>query len=513
MTNTPSRKPTLWIQWLPFFIYLYPAIAAVFVSSQYPEFFGKYSKGAVFLNLFNIFLYVSFYQFCRMRFILGKLFVLLALIVATILATANAMMHQLPIINTIWILVRLFSGFSMLILSFESFQNHRQAFSIIALCLGGLFLTTSFADGALYTYIKIAKLQINKHYLPENNLEISADVEDLHTEENSQAPGEENISSSESPGFSPMAQTPIRAPVKNLLTTTQKLMTPKKKFVKSPQDSQHRNIPIPQSSFEMFRTVADDLTKLDSQYLKFYPFRQNDIIFVGDSFVWGQGVSTTETSAAQLESILKTTSTPRKVHILAWPGTDLPSYVALISLLKKSDKVNRIILGFYLNDMPDQPYANRFQKFLQYSLADSTPVIRFIRDFLLRFRSSTIDEFHQQIINRYKKNDPTYLERWKIVHDYLYEFFLKAREHSTEKPILLIFPITVNYEKYPLEEAHKDLAKLGNELGYEVLDLLPMFKEKLLDGVKYRIIPQDNHFNSYVHRLVAEEIGNFLKTK
>ena len=66
----------------------------------------------------------------------------------------------------------------------------------------------------------------------------------------------------------------------------------------------------------------------------------------------------------------------------------------------------------------------------------------------------------------------------------------------------------VNFYDYPLNEAHEDLRKTGDRLGYEVIDLLPVFKEKLGDGARYRL-PNDNHFNAEIHNLIA----NILKQK
>lgn len=64
----------------------------------------------------------------------------------------------------------------------------------------------------------------------------------------------------------------------------------------------------------------------------------------------------------------------------------------------------------------------------------------------------------------------------------------------------------VDDESYPLDFAHRDLAIVSDEIGYEVVDLLAVFREQLRDGRRFRVDPNDNHFNSDVHSIVADVI-------
>ena len=67
----------------------------------------------------------------------------------------------------------------------------------------------------------------------------------------------------------------------------------------------------------------------------------------------------------------------------------------------------------------------------------------------------------------------------------------------------------LDFRDYPLRKDDEAIANMADEMGYEVIDFLPVFQEKLIDGSKYRLF-NDNHFNSYVHGIVADSVKRYL---
>ena len=57
---------------------------------------------------------------------------------------------------------------------------------------------------------------------------------------------------------------------------------------------------------------------------------------------------------------------------------------------------------------------------------------------------------------------------------------------------------------FDFEDAHARLASAAAAAGFEVVDLLPVFRTELGDGVAHRNDPADNHFDAATHALVAQ---------
>jgi hypothetical protein len=71
----------------------------------------------------------------------------------------------------------------------------------------------------------------------------------------------------------------------------------------------------------------------------------------------------------------------------------------------------------------------------------------------------------------------------------------------------------VDYHNYPLTDAHEDLRAEAEKLGYDVLDLLPAFRAELVDGSRFRVARNDNHFDARTHELVGTLIKSHLDAR
>src|SRR5262249_31659976 len=121
-----------------------------------------------------------------------------------------------------------------------------------------------------------------------------------------------------------------------------------------------------------------------------------------------------------------------------------------------------------------------------------------------------VETYHQYLVDCYDPQDSTFCARWSRLEEFVVRFRDLARERSRGKPLFLILPLMVDFHAYPLTAAHRDLAHLAERQGYEVLDLLPLFRTALGDGRAYRAAPNDNHFDARGHALVARVLKDRL---
>lgn len=237
---------------------------------------------------------------------------------------------------------------------------------------------------------------------------------------------------------------------------------------------------------------------------------KGSILLVGDSFVWGAGVAKEEAFGSVLEHDLASDGTPRKVYSLGIVGAGPETYVRIMEAIPTDAQASQVILAFYMNDMPMPEQLSDKLRDLSIALGTGAPTFRLLSDVVAKTLTPSADAYHAKVVDSYRKGHGSYARRWAQLETRLEQFADLAVARSSKPPILLILPIMVDFHEYPLNEAHDDLTAMARKLGYEVIDLLPFFKEQLGDGVPYRVTPNDNHFNAEVHALVAKELETQL---
>lgn len=253
--------------------------------------------------------------------------------------------------------------------------------------------------------------------------------------------------------------------------------------------------------------VANNGLRMNPQYLQRYKFSANDWVIIGDSFVSGVGTTDPQKSFPNLIRGYFQENADRSAHVLGVPGAGPSDYIELLRLTKPNSDFDRVFLTFYPNDLDFSPYGDPVRLFLLYYMESASLGIRFFRDKVLKLYSAwDVDSFHSMLVKNFDENDITFTGRWGKLTEQLREFHGLAMQRSRHAPVLLILPIMVDFENYPLERGHSILQKTAAEIGYNVIDMLPLFRETLKNGVPYRSTPNDNHFNDQVHQLVAKEL-------
>lgn len=227
------------------------------------------------------------------------------------------------------------------------------------------------------------------------------------------------------------------------------------------------------------------------------------VVFVGDSFVWGQGVAENEAFANRIGAALK----PRPVYNLGMVGAGLGEYLAVMERVPPREVA---VVCWFMNDMPPRETPGQRVRQAMLAMGRTSLVARLTSDLIGLKVYPDAAAYERAVIADYDKRDATFGARWKIAEAQLAGIAAEAKRGARERPILVILPLMTEYAAYPLREAHADLARAGSADGFEVIDMLPIFAEAFPHGAAYKVGPNDDHFNAEVHAKVADVIRGAL---
>jgi len=243
----------------------------------------------------------------------------------------------------------------------------------------------------------------------------------------------------------------------------------------------------------------------------------HDVLLVGDSFVWGDGVAKGQKFGDVLERLYARDGRRVRVLSLGVRGAGPTEYVEFLSRVPEGREAGVVILSFFPNDIAPRPRPqSRVQRRIQsatWPLGQSSLSFRAFHDLVGRIETPGIAYYLQMMVGDYHRDDPTFPARWGALTDALGHFARLSRERCPNRPLLLIIPLMVDYRDYPLTQTHGELAEAAKQLGYDVLDLLPCFRAALADGSRYRVNPDDIHCDARVHALIAERLKEYLDTR
>ena len=235
-----------------------------------------------------------------------------------------------------------------------------------------------------------------------------------------------------------------------------------------------------------------------------------DLVLVGDSFVWGQGVGEDQRFGNRLEARFGGEGLSTRVYSLGLLGAGPIQYASLLKQIPESITADRVIVAYYLNDMPmAESLLGKIQS-VTGSLGYGFLSLRFVGDKIAALLVPGVDEYHALVIDSYARDGPSHDKRWALLERQLTTVQQLAASRSQEKPLFLILPIMVDFHDYPLQAAHERLAALASSIGFEPFDLYPVFLDNLWNGEQFLVAPDDNHFNAQVHDFVARVLFDRL---
>ena len=256
--------------------------------------------------------------------------------------------------------------------------------------------------------------------------------------------------------------------------------------------------------WERYRIVYD-MTKLTRQ----------DIAIVGDSYIWGFGVPPEKRIGDVLERKLQAAAPAgapvQRVYSMGQVGANLKNYVAFLRDVPAKPGARRIVIAFFINDMPPVDRLDRYMEWLAVSAGKSSISARLTLDLLRLSFAPDVDGYSRQLLDDFDEGRPDFPKRWQLLTDLLGELYRSSVERSAEKPVLLLLPALADFERDRWVAIHQRLTRTGESLGYQVLDLLPDMDVGLPGAKALRIWPNDLHFSERGNEIAAQRLFEFLR--
>ena len=242
--------------------------------------------------------------------------------------------------------------------------------------------------------------------------------------------------------------------------------------------------------------VSYDMTKLTSR----------DIAIVGDSYVWGAGVPLDKRFGDVLERKLGSA----KVYSLGQVGANLKAYVGYLRDVPPRPGARRVVIGFFMNDMPPSNRLDRYMEWLATSAGKSSISARLAFDLLRLSFAPDVDGYAYHLLEDFDESRPDYPARWQLLTDELRELRRLAAERSAETPVLMLLPALADFGRERWQGIHQRLARTGESLGYQVLDLFADLEVGKPAARELRAAPNDLHFNERANEIVAQRLFELL---
>ena len=244
----------------------------------------------------------------------------------------------------------------------------------------------------------------------------------------------------------------------------------------------------------------DDLSRLTD----------HDVVIVGDSFVWGQGVEIDQRFGDVLQASLRRSDPRAKVYSLGIIGVGLKDYVRSLESVPLRPRVRRIVVAYYQNDMPPMDTLDGWMEKLSLAVGRSSISGRLLLDALRVTIAPDVDQYARGLLDSYREDGTDFAGRWRTLVAYYRTLYALASERSLEQPILMIIPALVGDERAPWSAIHQRLAKAAGDAGFEVVDLFADFSVGTPEALRYRLAPNDLHFNVEGNRIVADSLARTL---
>ncbi len=237
-------------------------------------------------------------------------------------------------------------------------------------------------------------------------------------------------------------------------------------------------------------------------------FEPCDIVVLGDSFTFGQGVRYQDTYVSRLASLLSDDGEPIRIRNYGMPAADIEEIRGLYLMASERDRCGLVIYGFVLNDfgLPDA-YEIVGLDFIDQNnggYAFST----------LRAASATANFVGHSIdtIRLHRTTERAYLDAFDDDHATdKWELLRKLHEDirtDGAQLMIVLFPLLYDFDDYPFDEPHRKIATFCEQEGIPFLDLLEAFSSQAAEDLWCH--PTDHHPNEIAHEIAAEEIHRFL---
>lgn len=237
---------------------------------------------------------------------------------------------------------------------------------------------------------------------------------------------------------------------------------------------------------------------------------ERDIVIVGDSFVWGQGVEIDQRFGDVLQAKRRQTDPQMTVYSLGIIGVGLRDYTKSVKEVPLHTPVRRMIVAYYQNDMPQMDTFDGWMQKLSLAVGKTSVSARLLLDAVRVSFAPNVDQYLKLLIDNYEEKGTDFPVRWRRLLDDFRLLFELASERSLEKPILVIIPALSTVDREKWAAIHQRLAHAAKDTGFEVVDLFADFRVGTPDALRYRLTINDLHFNVDGNRIVATRLNQTL---
>ena len=236
---------------------------------------------------------------------------------------------------------------------------------------------------------------------------------------------------------------------------------------------------------------------------------EDDIVLVGDSFVWGAGVPVERRFGDLLERKLGGVQGPR-VSSLGIVGANVGGYNGMILDIPADKKARHVIVFFYANDMPPRATLSESLEKVSVVIGQRSFTGRALAD-LLRFMITPNPEVYAEwLLDNFVKADGTFEFRWSLLEGSLKTLYQRATERSRERPTLVILPVLVDFAA-SFDEPHRRVAELAEQIGFRVVDAACPFRSFGQKAEHFRAASNDMHLNERGNAIVADILIGIIR--
>jgi lysophospholipase L1-like esterase len=241
------------------------------------------------------------------------------------------------------------------------------------------------------------------------------------------------------------------------------------------------------------------------------------ILFVGDSFTFGEGVQDDETFASILQERLQSEveDDERRYHVInaGVSGYNTKDEVENLRTKWLDLEPDAVVLVFYLNDAYDE---SRFAALITGSaegelgrdlrFESSSRLLQFVADRVFRWRvGRRITRIYQ---SQFFESPTIGGHDWETCKKSLHEASELMRERDIRFAMVIFPELHALDDSHPFENVYQRVHAYAESLGIPALNLFPVFEGR--SGPELWVHVTDHHPNAEAHRIAADAIWSFL---
>ena len=222
------------------------------------------------------------------------------------------------------------------------------------------------------------------------------------------------------------------------------------------------------------------------------------IAVLGDSIIWGHGLPLELTFAKQLERLLNTRF-DRTFEVLNFgvSGYSTQQEVELYRIKASLFDPDLVIVGYCLNDYRESSEEADVFRQLHYDIFSKSYLFDRV---VAAAKGLVYNTIGVQVVDENLQGD---LRR---------QFELLQSYHRSKRRMVVIFPVLIDFKKYPSAFEHRRAADALAGLEFELLDLLEHYREHAVES----LVQNDRdktHPNGFGMRIAAQATLNLLVEK